>query len=46
MSKTIQNELIYLWDEETVTGIFQKLKSQELFLFWQMKSENVPILSK
>ena len=31
MSKTIQNELIYLWSEETVTGIISEVKGSRAF---------------
>ena len=49
MSRTIQNELICLRGEEIVTDIISEVKtgkSQEFFLFWQMKSEIVPILNE
>ena len=49
MFRTIQNELICLCGEAIVTDIISEVKtgkSQEFFLFWQMKSEIVPILNK
>ena len=45
----MQNELIGLCGEEIVADIISEVKagkSQEFFLFWQMKPEIVPILSK
>ena len=49
MSRTIQYELIGLCCEEIVFDNISEVKagkSQEFFLFWQVKSEIVPILNK